>query len=59
MALKSMLKTSQGTTNIAVGMNNLANVQPPAIYNGGALNTDESAYDFMGRQFYIRLGQLF
>jgi len=53
------LKTSQGTTNIAVGLNNLANVQPPAIYNGGALNTDESAYDFMGRQFYIRLGQLF
>jgi iron complex outermembrane recepter protein len=57
--LNYALKTSQGTTNIAVGMNNLANVQPPAIYNGGALNTDESAYDFMGRQFYIRLGQLF
>jgi len=53
------LKTSQGTTNISVGFNNVANVQPPAIYNGAALNADESAYDFLGRQFYIRLGQLF
>jgi outer membrane receptor protein involved in Fe transport len=53
------LKTRQGTTTIAVGMNNVANVQPPAIYNGSALNADESAYDFMGRQFYVRLAQLF
>jgi outer membrane receptor protein involved in Fe transport len=53
------LKTSQGTTLVSVGMNNVANVQPPAIYNGAALNADESAYDFLGRQFYIRLSQLF
>jgi outer membrane receptor protein involved in Fe transport len=53
------LKSSQGTTNVSVGMNNVANVQPPAIYNGAALNADESAYDFLGRQFYVRLGQLF
>ena len=53
------LKTSQGTTSITLGMNNVANVTPPTIYNGPALNADESAYDFMGRQFYIRLGQLF
>jgi len=53
------LKTSQGTTSVAVGMNNVLNVQPPVIYNGQALNADESAYDFLGRQFYVRLGQLF
>ena len=53
------LKSSQGTTSVTVGMNNVANVKPPTIYNGPALNADESAYDFMGRQFYIRLGQLF
>jgi iron complex outermembrane recepter protein len=53
------LKTSQGNTSITVGMNNAANVTPPVIYNGGALNSDESAYDFMGRQFYLRLSQLF
>jgi len=53
------LKTSQGTTSITAGMNNVVNVQPVIIYNGAALNTDESAYDFLGRQFYIRLGQLF
>ena len=53
------VKTSQGTTRVAVGVNNVANVTPPIIYNGQALNSDESAYDFMGRQFYIRLSQLF
>ena len=53
------LKTSQGTTRMTVGVNNVAGVTPPVIYNGGALNSDESAYDFMGRQFYVRLSQLF
>ena len=36
-----------------------ADVTPPLIYNGLAFNADESAYDFMGRYFYMRLGQLF
>jgi outer membrane receptor protein involved in Fe transport len=53
------LKSAQGTTRVTVGVNNVANVTPPTIYNGPALNSDESAYDFMGRQFYIRLSQLF
>jgi iron complex outermembrane recepter protein len=53
------LKSSQGTMSITAGMNNVVHVQPPIIYNGPALNSDESAYDFLGRQFYIRLGQLF
>jgi outer membrane receptor protein involved in Fe transport len=54
-----LLKTGQGTTRVTVGMNNVINAQPPIIYNGPALNADESAYDFLGRQFYIRLSQLF
>jgi hypothetical protein len=53
------LKTTQGTTQITAGMNNAANAIPPTIYNGGGLNSDESAYDFLGRQFYLRLSQLF
>ncbi len=57
--LDYMVKSSQGTTRIAAGMNNVADKQPPAIYNGAALNADESAYDFMGRYFYVRLSQLF
>ncbi|HMG52476.1 MAG TPA: hypothetical protein VK601_03315, partial [Kofleriaceae bacterium] len=53
------IKTSQGTTQVMVGMNNVTNARPPIIYDGAALNADESAYDFMGRQFYVRLSQLF
>jgi iron complex outermembrane receptor protein len=53
------LKSSQGTTSLTAGMNNVVNVQPPIIYNGPALNADESVYDFLGRQVYIRFGQLF
>ncbi len=53
------IKTSQGTTQVAVGVNNVANTSPPLIYNGPVLNTSESAYSFMGRQFYVRLSQLF
>ncbi len=40
-------------------MNNVVNAVPPAIYNGAALNADESAYDFLGRQSYLRLSQRF
>ncbi|HET9626065.1 MAG TPA: TonB-dependent receptor [Kofleriaceae bacterium] len=53
------LKSSQGTTRLSLGMNNVIDARPPIIYNGPALNTDESAYDFMGRMFYVRLSQLF
>ncbi|HEX3758845.1 MAG TPA: TonB-dependent receptor [Kofleriaceae bacterium] len=53
------IKTSQGTTQIAIGANNVANTSPPLIYDGAVLNSDESAYSFMGRQFYVRLSQIF
>ncbi|HEX8111852.1 MAG TPA: TonB-dependent receptor, partial [Kofleriaceae bacterium] len=57
--LAYVLKSSQGATQITAGMNNVTNSTPAVIYNGGGLNSDESAYDFMGRQFYLRLSQLF
>ncbi|HTR56114.1 MAG TPA: TonB-dependent receptor [Kofleriaceae bacterium] len=57
--LDYMLKSGAGTTKITVGVNNLTDIQPPVIYNGQALNADESAYDFMGRYFYVRLSHLF
>jgi hypothetical protein len=53
------LKSTQGTTRVSLGMNNVIDARPPIIYNGAALNADESAYDFMGRMFYVRLSQLF
>ena len=53
------VKSSQGTTRVMVGVNNVSNANPPTIYDGPALNADESAYNFMGRQFYVRLSQLF
>ena len=53
------LKSSQGTTMVTAGVNNLTNAQPPIVYNGPALNTDSSAYDFMGRMVYLRLAQQF
>ena len=53
------LKSPAGQTRIAVGVNNITDAQPKIIYNGAALNSDESAYDFIGRYFYFRLSQLF
>lgn len=53
------VKSSEGTTRVALGVNNIIDAMPPVIYNGAALNADESAYDFMGRFFYVRLSQLF
>jgi iron complex outermembrane recepter protein len=53
------MKSSQGTTRITLGMNNVIDAKPPIIYNGPVLNADEATYDFMGRQLYVRLSQLF
>jgi iron complex outermembrane receptor protein len=53
------LKGPGGTTHISLGVNNVFDNTPPLIYNGSALNADESAYDFMGRFAYVRLGHEF
>lgn len=57
--LDYVLKSSQGTTSVSLGVNNVLDRTPSLIYNGLALNSDESIYDFMGRYFYVRLSQLF
>ncbi|HEY1555395.1 MAG TPA: TonB-dependent receptor [Kofleriaceae bacterium] len=54
-----MLKSGAGTTKLTLGVNNVTDIAPPVIYDGAALNADESAYDFMGRYFYVRLNHLF
>ena len=50
-------KSSFGSTNFAFGMNNLFNTFPPAIYNNTTTGSDGTAYDYMGRFYYFRLGQ--
>jgi outer membrane receptor protein involved in Fe transport len=52
------MKTAAGTTRVGLGVNNIANKNPPIIYVNSP-NSDASAYDFMGRYFYLRLSQLF
>jgi iron complex outermembrane receptor protein len=50
-------KTVAGTTSVAVGVNNLFEAAPRTIYGALEPNSDPTAYDFMGRFVYIRLGQ--
>jgi hypothetical protein len=52
-------KSGLGQSRIEVGIRNVFNVQPNYVYNGAALNSDESAYDFMGRFYWARLSHLF
>lgn len=42
-------------TNYSVGVNNLFDAPPPYIVNGFTAASDSSAYDYMGRYFYVRL----
>jgi outer membrane receptor protein involved in Fe transport len=42
-------------TNFALGVNNLFDTDPPYIVNGFTAASDNSAYDYMGRYFYVRL----
>ena len=52
-------KNPAGIMKVVAGMNNVSNAQPPVIYNGSSINTDPSAYDFVGRQFYLRISETF
>jgi iron complex outermembrane recepter protein len=44
-----------GRTSFAIGVNNLFDARPPAIYNGFTAATDPTAYDFAGRFVYARI----
>lgn len=52
------VKSSAGTTNLTVGVNNVTDQKPSLIYIGFYGDSD-SDYDFMGRYFYARMSQLF
>jgi hypothetical protein len=53
------LKTRAGTTTISAGVQNVADLKPPYLYNAGSANSDPSTYDYLGRYFYARLAQAF
>jgi iron complex outermembrane receptor protein len=48
-----------GTTALVLGVQNVANTNPPYIFNAFAANSDPSTYDYAGRFFYSRLTHTF
>jgi iron complex outermembrane recepter protein len=48
-----------GRTTLQLGVNNVFDAAPPAIYNAAAANSDAATYDFLGRMIYLRLSQQF
>jgi outer membrane receptor protein involved in Fe transport len=48
-----------GTTTLVAGVNNVANIDPPYIYNAFAVNSDPSGYDYIGRFVYGRVTHTF
>jgi outer membrane receptor protein involved in Fe transport len=53
------LRSTAGRTMLAAGVNNVFDRAPSAIYNGFTAASDPTAYDFMGRFFYARVGHVF
>ena len=53
------ISSTLGRTTIGAGVNNLFDKAPSAIYNGFTAASDPTAYDFMGRFFYGRIGHAF
>ena len=53
------LKSGAGKTTLGAGINNVFNRAPSAIYNGFTAASDPTAFDFMGRFVYARLGHNF
>jgi len=50
-------KTVGGRTSIAAGVRNVFDTKPPLIYDSFVPTSDPTAYDFIGRFFYVRIGQ--
>jgi hypothetical protein len=53
------LRTTAGTTNLTIGITNVLDRAPPAIYGAPLGDYDPSGYDFKGRLFYARMAQQF
>jgi iron complex outermembrane recepter protein len=47
--------TEAGKTAVGAGVQNLFDTDPAKIYNAFQFNSDGTAYDFMGRYFYLRV----
>ncbi len=52
-------KNIVGRSTVSVGVNNVLDQDPPFVYAGFLANSDASTYNYMGRFFYLRLGQTF
>ena len=48
-----------GTTALVLGIQNVANTNPPYIANAFSANSDPATYDYLGRFFYTRLTHTF
>jgi outer membrane receptor protein involved in Fe transport len=54
------LKSSLGNTRFQFGINNLFDISPPVVLDSeNTFATDPSAYDTVGRYFYVMLTQKF
>jgi outer membrane receptor protein involved in Fe transport len=53
------LKSSVGTTTLSGGVRNVMDQNPAKVYDGYYGSTEPTAYDTLGRYFYVRLAQLF
>ena len=51
------LHTGAGESTLSLGVNNLFNTPPPAVYN--AFIQADPNYDFVGRYFYARVSHKF
>ncbi len=52
-------KTGAGMTSFMVGVQNVADVNPPYIYNAFSANSDPATYGYVGRFFYARVAQTY
>jgi outer membrane receptor protein involved in Fe transport len=53
------LPSAAGTTSVTLGVNNVLDRQPPAIYGAALGDYDGTGYEFKGRTFYARMTQQF
>ncbi|MEZ4362434.1 MAG: TonB-dependent receptor [Kofleriaceae bacterium] len=53
------LRTRAGVTGLTLGVNNVLDQAPPAIYSGVYGDSDAATYDYRGRFAYVRLTQEF
>jgi len=49
------LSSAMGSSGVTLGMTNVFDAKPPAVYNAGSYYSDPNTYDFMGRYLYVRL----